>query len=85
MSKLDATIQRVSPNAAPADADIGVIGALSLGIGGIVGGGFFATFGLAVVGARGSTYLSFLLGGILALFTAYSYVRLTLRAGPAEA
>jgi amino acid transporter len=59
--------------------DIGVIGALSIGIGGIVGGGFFATFGLAVVGARGSTYLSFLVGGVLALLTAYSYVRLTLR------
>jgi uncharacterized protein len=59
--------------------DIGVIGALSIGIGGIVGGGFFATFGLAIVGARGATYLSFLLGGVLALLTAYSYVRLTLR------
>lgn len=59
--------------------DIGVIGALSIGIGGIIGGGFFATFGLAVIGARGSTYLSFLLGGVLALLTAYSYVRLTLR------
>jgi hypothetical protein len=40
-----------------ATADIGVVGALSIGIGGIIGGGFFATFGLAVVGARGSTYL----------------------------
>lgn len=58
---------------------IGVVGALSIGIGGIVGGGFFATFGIAVVGARGSTYLSFLVGGVLALLTAYSYVRLTLR------
>jgi amino acid transporter len=62
-----------------ATADIGVVGALSIGIGGIIGGGFFATFGLAVVGARSSTYLSFLLGGILALLTAYSYVRLALR------
>jgi amino acid transporter len=51
---------------------------LSIGIGAIIGGGFFATFGLAVVGAQGSTYLSFLLGGVLALLTAYSYVRLTL-------
>jgi uncharacterized protein len=58
---------------------IGVSGALSIGIGGIVGGGFFATFGLAVVGARGATDLSFLVGGVVALFTAYSYVRLTLR------
>jgi amino acid transporter len=58
---------------------IGVLGALSIGIGGIVGGGFFATFGIAVVGARGATDLSFLVGGLVALFTAYSYVRLTLR------
>ncbi len=58
---------------------IGVSGALSIGIGGIIGGGFFATFGLAVVGARGATYLSFLVGGVLAMLTAYSYVRLTLR------
>ena len=65
-------------------APIGIVGALSIGIGGIVGGGFFATFGLAVVGSRGSTYISFLLGGVLALLTAYSYVRLTLRyPGPA--
>lgn len=69
---------------APAEGQIGVLGALSIGVGGIVGGGFFATFGLAVVGSRGSTYISFLLGGILALLTAYSYVRLTLRyPGPA--
>jgi amino acid transporter len=61
------------------EANIGVVGALSIGIGGIVGGGFFATFGIAVVGARGSTYLSFLIGGGLALITAYSYVQLTLR------
>jgi amino acid transporter len=60
-------------------ADIGVVGALSIGIGGIIGGGFFATFGLGIVGARGSTYLSYLLGGMVALLTAYSYVRLTLR------
>jgi hypothetical protein len=59
--------------------DIGVIGALSIGIGGIVGGGFFATFGMAIVGARGATYLSFLVAGAIALLTAYSYVRLTLR------
>jgi len=60
------------------DGSIGVLGALSIGIGGIVGGGFFATFGLAIVGARGATYLSFLVGGALALLTCYSYVRLTL-------
>ena len=33
----------------------GVFGALSIGIGGIVGGGFFATFGLTIEGAKGGT------------------------------
>jgi uncharacterized protein len=44
-----------------------------------VGGGFFATIGLAIVGARGATYVSFLAGGLIALLTAYSYVGLTRR------
>jgi hypothetical protein len=73
-----ASTESSSVGAAPG-ATIGVVGALSIGIGGIIGGGFFATFGLGVVGARGSTYLSYVLGGFIALLTAYSYVRLTLR------
>jgi uncharacterized protein len=67
-------------DAAPrASEPIGIVGALSIGIGGIVGGGFFATFGMGIVGARGATYLSFIVGALLAIITAYSYVRLTLR------
>lgn len=57
---------------------LGPLGAYSIGIGGIVGGGIFATLGLAASGARGATMLSFLVGGLVALLTAYSYVRLTL-------
>ena len=57
----------------------GVLGALSIGIGGIVGGGFFATFGLTIEGAKGGTPLAFLIGGLVALLTAYSYIPLTLR------
>jgi len=51
--------------------------AFSIGIGGIVGGGIFATIGLAIVESRGGTYLSFLIGGVVALLTAYSYLRLS--------
>ena len=54
------------------------VGALSIGIGGIVGGGIFATIGLAAVQAQGAAWLSFLVGGVVALLTAYAYVRLTL-------
>lgn len=58
---------------------IGVFGALSIGVGGIVGGGFFATFGLTAAGAAGGTPIAFLIGGLIALLTAYSYIGLTLR------
>ena len=40
---------------------IGVIGALSIGVGGIVGGGFFATFGITIDGALGGTPIAFLI------------------------
>jgi amino acid transporter len=63
----------------PAEApDLGPLGAFSIGIGGIVGGGIFATLGIAVAEARGSAYLSFLVGGLVALLTAYSYTRLSI-------
>ena len=58
---------------------IGVVGALSIGIGAIVGGGFFATFGLTIEGAKGGTPVAFLISGLIALLTAYSYIPLTLR------
>ena len=60
-------------------AGIGVFGALSIGVGGIVGGGFFAAFGITVAGAKGGTPIAFLIGGAIALITAYSYIGLTLR------
>ena len=40
--------------------------ALSIGVGGIVGGGFFATFGITVAGAKGATPISFLLARAIA-------------------
>ena len=66
-------------DAAKPKGSIGVLGALSIGVGGIVGGGFFATFGLTIEGARGGTPVAFLIGGAIALVTAYSYIGLTLR------
>ena len=58
---------------------IGIFGALSIGVGGIVGGGFFATFGITAAGAKGGTPIAFVIGGAIALITAYSYIGLTLR------
>ncbi|WP_334223379.1 hypothetical protein [Olleya namhaensis] len=51
--------------------------AISIGIGGMVGGGVFAVLGLAVSLAKGGTPITFLFAGIIALFTAYSYAKLS--------
>lgn len=67
-----------SKKEAGADGEIGLLGALSIGIGGIVGGGIFATLGLAVADAKGSAWLSFLVAGVVALLTAYSYSKLSI-------
>lgn len=52
--------------------------AIAIGIGGMVGGGIFAVLGLAVSLAQGGTPVAFLFAGIIALFTAYSYSKLSL-------
>ncbi|WP_149274156.1 APC family permease [Pareuzebyella sediminis] len=52
--------------------------AIAIGIGGMVGGGIFAVLGLAVSLAKGGTPLAFLFAGIIALFTSYSYSKLSL-------
>jgi amino acid transporter len=57
---------------------IGLKEAMSIGIGGMVGGGIFAVLGLAVTLGRGGTPVSFLFAGLIALITTYSYVKLSL-------
>lgn len=56
---------------------IGLIGAISIGIGGMVGGGIFAVLGVAAESAGGATPLAFLLAGGIAGLTAYSYTKLS--------
>ncbi len=57
---------------------IGLKAAISISIGGMVGGGIFAVLGLAVSLAKGGTPIAFLFAGIIALITSYSYVKLSL-------
>lgn len=56
---------------------ISLLGAVSIGVGGMVGGGIFAVLGLSVILAGGATWLSFLIAGLVALLTAYSYAKLS--------
>jgi len=58
---------------------IGFIEAFSLGVGGMVGGGIFAVLGLTISLAKGAAPVAFAVAGIIALVTAYSYVKLSLR------
>jgi len=58
--------------------DITLFGAVSIGIGGMVGGGIFAVLGDAVSLAHGATPIAFFIAGIVAFLTAYSYAKLSL-------
>jgi len=59
------------------DKSIGYWGAVAIGIGGMVGGGIFAVLGLAVQLAHGGTPVAFLVAGLVALLTSYSYAKLS--------
>jgi amino acid transporter len=56
--------------------NIGFLAIVSIGIGGMVGGGIFAVLGLAVQLAHGGTPVAFLVAGLVALLTSYSYAKL---------
>ena len=59
------------------DGKIGLVAAVAIGIGGMVGGGIFAVLGLAVQLAHGGTPVAFAVAGVVALLTAYSYAKLS--------
>ncbi|MBN2605847.1 MAG: amino acid permease [Thiotrichales bacterium] len=56
---------------------ISLLGALAIGIGGMVGGGIFAVLGEAVSLAHGATAVAFLVAGAVALLTSYAYAKLS--------
>jgi amino acid transporter len=59
------------------DRKLGYWEVTAIGIGGMVGGGIFAVLGLSVDLTRGGAPMAFLLAGIVALVTSYSYTRLS--------
>jgi len=56
---------------------VGLWGAVSIGVGGMVGGGIFAVLGLSVQITKGAAPLAFLLAGLVAMLTARSYALLS--------
>jgi|WetSurMetagenome_2_1015567.scaffolds.fasta_scaffold10857_4 amino acid transporter len=51
----------------------------AMGIGSMVGAGIFALLGQAAMVAGRHTYIAFLLGGVVALLSGYSYAKLAIR------
>jgi len=60
----------------PGKGTIGLLGAVSIGIGGMVGAGIFSILGVAAESAGTGLWLSFLIGGAVALLSTYSYAKL---------
>lgn len=58
---------------------LGIAALVSIGIGGMVGGGIFSVLGLTVQIASAGAYLSFVAGGVVAALTGRSYAILSVR------
>lgn len=56
--------------------DIGLVEAVSIAVGGMVGGGIFAVLGVVAAGAGTAAWIAFGLSGVVALAAGYSFVRL---------
>ncbi|MGV3634784.1 MAG: APC family permease [Pseudorhodoplanes sp.] len=55
---------------------IGFVAAVSIGIGGMVGAGIFSILGVVAQAAGNMMWLAFLIGGVVALLSTYSYAKL---------
>jgi amino acid transporter len=64
------------PNTPPDAGQIGLVAAVSIGIGGMVGAGIFSILGVVAQAAGNMMWLAFLIGGVVALLSTYSYAKL---------
>ena len=55
---------------------IGLVAAVSIGIGGMVGAGIFSILGVVAEAAGNAMWLAFAIGGVVALLSTYSYAKL---------
>ena len=65
-----------SPNLPSSANQVGFAAAVSIGIGGMVGAGIFSILGVVAQVAGNAMWVSFAVGGIVALLSAYSYAKL---------
>jgi amino acid transporter len=67
---------QIDKSAHSSAGQIGLFAAMSIGIGGMIGAGIFSILGVVAQASGTAMWLSFLIGGIVALLSAYSYAKL---------
>jgi len=65
-----------APGAKAGSAQIGMVAAVCIGIGGMVGAGIFSILGVVAEAAGNAMWLAFAIGGVVALLSTYSYAKL---------
>ncbi|MGB6065277.1 MAG: APC family permease [Desulfomonilaceae bacterium] len=58
---------------------IGLFAAMSIGIGGMIGAGIFSILGVVAEASGTAMWMSFMIGGVVALLSTYSYAKLGAR------
>jgi amino acid transporter len=66
----------ISSAAGSGSGRIGLVAAVSIGIGGMVGAGIFSILGVVAHAAGNAMWLAFAVGGVVALLSTYSYAKL---------
>jgi amino acid transporter len=69
-------VQPSNASSAANPGQIGMLAAVSIGIGGMVGAGIFSILGVVAQAAGNAMWLAFAVGGIVALLSTYSYAKL---------
>jgi amino acid transporter len=59
-----------------ANSQISLTAAIAIGVGGMIGAGIFSILGVVAIAAGSAMWVSFLIGGIIALSCTYSYAKL---------
>lgn len=73
------SVPSVEPTATAPAKSMNLWSVAALGIGSMVGAGIFALLGQAALAAGNKVYIAFLIGGVIALLSGYSYARLGAR------